>query len=70
MFDHRELKERRDRIYRELGVPPDDEDVLERWERMKPKPEPERPRQLDIAPPILAEIDQRIAQASPPSTSS
>ena len=38
MFDPRE---RIDRIYRELGVPPDDEDVLVRWERMRPKPEPE-----------------------------
>jgi len=60
MFDPRE---RIDRIYCELGVPPEKEDALERWERMRPKPEPKRPeRQLDIRPPTMAEIDQLIAQ--------
>ena len=60
MFDPRE---RIDRIYRELGVPPDDEDVLVRWERMRPKPEPEpRERKLDPAPATLAEIEELIAE--------
>ena len=60
MFDPRE---RIDRIYCELGVPPEKEDALERWERMRPKPEPKRPeRQLDIGPPTMAEIDQLIGQ--------
>jgi hypothetical protein len=48
VFDQRELLARRERIYRELGVPPDNEDALERWERLRPKPEPEpREQQLD-----------------------
>ena len=60
MFDPRE---RIDRIYCELGVPPEKEDALERWQRMMPKPEPKRPeRQLDIRPPTMAEIDQLIGQ--------
>jgi hypothetical protein len=61
MFDPRE---RIDRIYRELGVPPDDEDALVRWQRLQPKPEPEpRAREFDTAPPpTLAEIDERIAE--------
>ena len=33
LFDHKEAMERINRIYRELGVPPDDEDALTRWER-------------------------------------
>jgi hypothetical protein len=54
---------RRERIYRELGVPPDDEDVLVRWERMRPKPESEpRARKLDTATPTMAEIEERIAE--------
>jgi hypothetical protein len=58
MFDHR------DRIYAELGVPPEEpEDALERWQRMQPKPEPKpRERKLDVVPPTLAEIDQRIEE--------
>ena len=47
----------------ELGVPPEKEDALERWERMMPKPEPEsRERQLDTRPPTMAEIDDLIGQ--------
>jgi hypothetical protein len=59
MFD------RRDRIYAELGVPPEEpEDPLDRRRRMRAEreePEP-RERKLDIVPPTLAEIDQRIAE--------
>ena len=63
VFDGQELMARRERIYRELGVPPEKEDALERWERMRPKPEPEPPRELDTAPPpTMPEIDQRIEQ--------
>ena len=62
MFDGRELMARRERIYRELGVPPEKEDALERWQRLQPKPEP-REREFDTAPPpTMAEIDQRIEQ--------
>jgi hypothetical protein len=59
MFD------RRDRIYAELGVPPEEpEDPLDRWRRMKAEREEPQPRQrkLDIVPPTLAEIDQRIGE--------
>ena len=63
MFDHRMFDRRRESIYRELGVPPEKEDALERWERLRPKPEPEQPeRQLDTRPPTMAEIDQLIGQ--------
>jgi hypothetical protein len=57
--------ERRDRIYAELGVPPDDpEDPLERWRRLMPKPEPEpRARQLDVPPLTLDDVDRRVGQA-------
>jgi hypothetical protein len=58
MFD------RRDSIYAQLGVPKEREDALTRWERMRPQPEPKpRERKLDIAPPTLSDIDQRIAQS-------
>jgi hypothetical protein len=59
------MLERRDRIYAELGVPPDDpEDPLERWQRLKPKPEPEpRARKLDVPPLTLDDVDQRVGQA-------
>jgi hypothetical protein len=57
--------ERRDRVYAELGVPPEEpEDALDRWRRMKAEreePEP-RERKLDIVPPTPAEIDQRIGE--------
>jgi hypothetical protein len=41
-----------DRRYREPGeLPEEKEDVLTRWERMMPKPEPKpRERQLDTPP--------------------
>ena len=59
------MSERRDRIYAELGVPPEaPEDPLDAWRRMRAEreePEP-RERKLDIVPPTLAEIDQRIAE--------
>jgi len=55
------LRERRDR---EMGIPPPEkEDVLERWQRLQPKPEPERPeRQPDIRPPTMAEIDDLVGK--------
>ena len=59
MFDHR------DRLYAELGVPPEEpEDPLERWKRMKAEREEPQPRErkFDVAPPTLAEIDQRIQE--------
>ena len=55
----------RNRIYAELGVPPEEpEDPLDRWRRMKAeREEPQlRERKLDIVPPTLAEIDQRIGE--------
>jgi hypothetical protein len=56
VFDGREIMARRERFLRELGVPLDHEDALERWERLRPKPEPERPEcKLDIRPPTMAE---------------
>jgi hypothetical protein len=58
MFD------RRDSIYAALGVPPETEDALERWERLMPKPEPEpRARRLDTPQVTLDDIDQRVGQA-------
>src|SRR5262249_19350473 len=56
--------ERRDRLYAELGVPPEEpEDPLDarrsRAEREEPEP---RERRLDIVPPTLAEIDRRIGE--------
>jgi hypothetical protein len=57
------MLERRDRIYAELGVPPEEpEDPLDRWLRMKAEREEPRERKLDIVPPTLAEIDQRIGE--------
>jgi len=59
------MSERRDRLYAELGIPPEEpEDPLDRWRRMRAEreePEP-RERKLDVVPPTLAEIDQRIAE--------
>jgi hypothetical protein len=59
MFD------RQERMYAELGVPPDDpEDPLERWRRLKPKPEPEpRARKLDVPQLTFDDVDQRVGQA-------
>ena len=63
VFDGQELMARRERIYRELGVPPEKEDALERWQRLQPKPKPEpRPREPDTAPPTMAEVDDLIGQ--------
>jgi hypothetical protein len=57
MIDHR------DRTYAELGVPPETEDALERWQRTQPKPEPKsRERKLDTAPPTLDDVDRRIEE--------
>jgi hypothetical protein len=55
---------RRDTIYAELGVPPPEpEDALDAWERLKPKPEPKaRGPQLDTRSPTMAEIDALIGQ--------
>jgi len=51
--------ERRDRIYAE--VPPEEpEDAWRRMKAEREEPEP-RERKLDIVPPTLVEIDQRIA---------
>jgi len=59
------MSERRDRLYAELGIPPEEpEDPLDRWRRMRAEreePEP-RERKLDVVPPTLAEIDQRIGE--------
>jgi hypothetical protein len=59
------MSERRDRLYAELGVPPEEpEDPLDAWRRMRAEreePEP-RERKLDVVPPTLAEIDQRIGE--------
>src|SRR5258707_6851 len=54
---------RRDAICAELGVPPEErENGLDRWARMKAEREepPTREPKPDIAPPTLADIDQRI----------
>jgi hypothetical protein len=57
MFD------RRDRIYAELGVPPDNEDALERWRRLMPKPEPEpQAHRLDTPQVTLDDVEQRVGQ--------
>jgi hypothetical protein len=55
----------RDAIYAKLGVPPEEpESGLDRWARMKAEREepPPRERKLDIVPPTLAEVDQRIGE--------
>jgi hypothetical protein len=58
----REIMALRERLDRELGIPLEKEDVLERWQRLQPKPEP-RARKLDTAPPpSMAEIDDLIGQ--------
>jgi hypothetical protein len=59
MFEHR------DRLYAELGVPPEEpEDALDRWRRMRAESEEPQPRECkpDIVPPTLAEIDQCIGE--------
>ena len=56
------MLDRRERIYAELGVPPETEDPLERWRRLKPEPEP-RARKLDTPRLTLDDVDQRVGQA-------
>jgi hypothetical protein len=54
--------DRRERIYAELGVPPEEpEDPLDRWRRIKAEREepPPRERKLDTVPPTLDDIDRR-----------
>jgi hypothetical protein len=54
--------ERRDRLYAELGVPPEEpEDALDRWRRMRVEREEPAPRER-VVPPTLAEIDRRITE--------
>src|SRR5262245_35969842 len=50
--------ERRDRIYAELGIPPEEP---EDWQRLRAEREEPEPRER-VVPPTLAEIDQRIAE--------
>jgi len=58
MFDRRES------IYAALGVPPDTEDALVRWQRLMPKPEPEpKARRLDTPQVTFDDVDQRVGQA-------
>jgi hypothetical protein len=57
--------ERRDRLYAELGIPPEEpEDPLDAWRRVRAEREEPEPREskLDIMPPTLAEIDQRFSE--------
>jgi hypothetical protein len=60
----RAMVDRRDSIYAELGVPPEEpEDPLDRWRRMRPEPESKpRERRLDRVPPTLDDIDRRIGE--------
>src|SRR5262245_42793069 len=53
------MSERRDRLYAELGVPP--EEPEDRWRRMKAEREEPEPRER-VVPPTLVEIDQRIGE--------
>ena len=53
------MSERRDRLYAELGVPP--EEPEDAWRRMKAEREEPQPCEC-VVPPTLAEIDQRIAE--------
>src|SRR5262245_25574521 len=54
--------ERRDRLYAELGVAP--EEPEDAWRRMRAEREEPEPREskLDALPPKLVEIDQRVAE--------
>jgi hypothetical protein len=59
------MSERRDRLYAELGIPPEEpEDPLDRWRRMKAEREEPQPREckLDVMSPTPDEIDQRIGE--------
>src|SRR5262249_13920702 len=53
------MSERRDRLYAELGVPP--EEPEDAWRRMRAEREEPEPREC-VVPPTLAEIDQRIGE--------
>jgi hypothetical protein len=56
------MSERRDRLYAELGVPPEEpEDPLDAWRRMKAEREEPEPRER-VVPPTLDEIDRRIQE--------
>src|SRR6516225_6455740 len=60
MVDHR------DRIYAELGVPPEEpEDPLDRRRRMKAEREEPKPRERKLDAPLLTldDVDQRVRQA-------
>jgi hypothetical protein len=57
--------DRRDVIYAEFGVPPEEpEDPLDRWRRMKAEREEPQPRErkLDTAPFTLDDVDRRIGE--------
>src|SRR5262245_17613729 len=53
------MSERRDRLYAELGVPPEEPENA--WRRMRAEREEPEPRER-VVPPTLAEIDRRIAE--------
>src|SRR5262245_41971401 len=52
------MVERRDSLYAELGIPPEEP---EDWQRLRAEREEPEPRER-VVPPTLAEIDQRIAE--------
>jgi hypothetical protein len=57
--------DRRDAIYAELEVPPEEpENALDRWQRMKAEREEPQPRErkLDTAPFTLDDVDRRIGE--------
>src|SRR5262249_23032280 len=59
------MLDRRDRIYVELGVPPEEpEDALERWRRLKAEREepPPRERGLDTPQLSLDDVDRRVGE--------
>jgi hypothetical protein len=60
----RAMVDRRDSIYAELGVSPEEpEDPLDRWRRMRPESESKpRERRLDTVPATLDDIDRRIGE--------
>jgi hypothetical protein len=53
------MSERRDRLYAELGVPP--EEPEDAWRRMRAEREEPEPRER-VVPPTLDEIDRRIGE--------
>ena len=58
------MVDRRESIYAALGVLPDTEDALLRWQRLMPKPEPEpKARRLDTPQVTFDDVDQRVGQA-------